>query len=171
MKLTIITIFCLLSLPSFAQKDRFVNLAASGNFNFTTHGFGTNDAGAGLGLTASFFPQHKLQLLAETGAEMFFGSKELIINPKGRENKDPVIYSIKAGPQLFISKNIALSVTYGPYLHSIETAGFTNDFGFRFGITGFSGKKKRFVTKLFMTEIPKDYDIRYFGFGVGYRFY
>lgn len=171
MKLTIITIFYLLSLPSFAQNDRPVNLAVTGNFNFTTHGFGTNDAGLGLGLNASFFPGHKLQLLAEANAESFFGSKEFIINPQGRENKAPVIYSIKAGPKFFISKNIALSVTYGPYLHSIEAAGFTNNFGFKFGITGFSGKKKRFVTKLFMTEIPKDYDIQYFGFGVGYRFY
>lgn len=171
MRFIIITIFYILSLTSFAQDNRPVNLAVTGNFNFKLRGFGTNDAGLGLGLDASFFPRHKLQLLAEANAERFFGSKELIINPHGRENKAPVIYSFNAGPRFFISKNIALSVTYGPYLHSIEAAGFTNDFGFRFGITGFLGKEKRLMTKLFMTEIPKDYDIQYFGFGVGYRFY
>lgn len=171
MKVIIITIFLLLSLTSFAQSNKPVNLAAIGNFNFKLRGFGTNDAGVGLGLNASFFARHKLQLLAEANAETFFGSKLLIINQEGRENKAPAIYSFTAGPQFFISKNIAFSVTGGSYLHSIEAVGFTNDFGFRFGITGFAGRKRRFVTKLFMTEIPKDYDIQYFGVGVGYRFY
>ena len=171
MKIIFITIFYLLSVASFAQNSRPVNLLATGNFNSKLRGFGTNNAGVGLSLNASFFARHKLQLLAEANAETFFGNKLLIINQEGKESKAPAIYSFTAGPQFFISKNIALSVTYGPYRYSIEDIGFTNDFGFRFGITGFAGRKKRFVTKLFMTEIPKSYDIQYFGIGVGYRFY
>lgn len=171
MKTFIITIFYLLPLVSSAQDNRPVNLAATGNFNFTTHGFGTNNAGAGLGLNASFFAGHKLQVLTEANAEIFFGSKLLIIGREGKESQAPAIFSFMAGPQFFISKNIAFSVTGGPYRHSIEEIGFTNELGFRFGITAFSGRKRRFVTKLFMTDIPKGYDIQYFGVGVGYRFY
>lgn len=172
MRYIIIKICCLLSLSSFGQFDKTISLRASGNFNVTRNGFGTNDAGLGLGLDASFFSNHKLNLLTETSAETFFGSKEFIINPEGRENKAPVIYSVKAGPQFFISKNIALSVTYGPSWYSIQAVSFTSDYGFKLGITGLFGKERRLVTKVFLAEIPKDnINIQYFGVGVGYRFY
>jgi hypothetical protein len=96
----------------------------------------------------------------------------LKVNPDGRENKNPVIYSIRAGSRFFISKNIALSATLGPAWHSVSAAGFTTGNSFKFAATGLFGVKRRLVAEIFMVDISKDSEnIRYFGIGLGYRFY
>lgn len=172
MKPLISIILCLLSLASVGQFDKPVSIGASRNFNFKTKGLALNDAGFGISLDASLFSNHKLQLLLETGTDRFIGDKSFIIDAKGRENKSAAIYSIKAGPQFFISKNIAISTTFGPAWHSVQAVSFTHDYGFKLGATGFWGNKRRLITKMFMVNIPKeDVSIQYFGFGLGHRFY
>ena len=172
MKSLIISITLFLSLTSYGQLDKSLSLIATGNFDFKTKGLALNDAGFGIGLDASFFSKHKFQLLLETSADRFIGDKDFVTADEGRENKSPAIYSIKAGPQFFISKNIALSATFGPAWHSIQAVGFTRDYGFKFGATGFLGDKRRLVTKIFMVYIPKEnLNIRYFGLALGYRFF
>jgi hypothetical protein len=145
---------------------------ATGNFDFKTKGLALNDAGFGIDLSASIFSKYKLQLLLETSTDRFIGDKQFIVADEGRENKSPAIYSIKAGAQYFISRKIAFSTTFGPAWYSIQAIGFTRDYGFQFGVTGFFGDKRRLVTKIFMVDIPKDnLNIRYFGLALGYRIY
>ena len=171
MKSLIVLITFFFSLTSYGQFAKSFSLMATGNFDFKTKGLALNDAGFGIGLDASFFSKHKIQLLLETSGDRFIGDKDFITADEGRENKSPAIYSIKVGPQFFISKNIALSATFGPAWHSIQAIGFTRDYGFKFGATGFLGDKKRLVTKIFIVYIPKDnLNIRYFGIALGYRF-
>lgn len=172
MKPLIITITCFLSATSYGQFDNSLTLMASGNFDFKTKGLALNDAGFGIGFDVSFFSKRKLQLLLETNTDWFIGDKLLQIDSEGRHLTSANIYSIKAGPQFFISKNIALSTTFGPAWHSIKAIGFTRDYGFKFGATGFLGDKRRLVTKIFMVYIPNDnLNIRYFGLALGYRFF
>ena len=172
MRILICTTFWFLSLTSFSQFGKPVSFGVTGNFNFKTWGLADNDAGSGISADAYFFAKHKLQLLIETNADLFFGDKNFVIDPKGRENKVPFIYSIKAGPQLFVLKRVALSATYGPAWHCIQEVGFTTGYGIKYQVTGFFGENKRLVVKGFMLHIPKAYtDIRYFGLGIGCRFY
>jgi hypothetical protein len=172
MKLLIAIVICFFTKTSYGQFDKSFSLMATGNFDFKTKGLALNDAGFGIGLDGSLFSKHKLQLLLETSTDRFIGDKQFILADEGRENKSPAIYSIKVGPQFFISKNIALSTTFGPAWHSIQAIGFTRDYGFKFGATGFLGDKRRLVTKIFMVYIPKDnLNIRYFGLALGYRFF
>jgi hypothetical protein len=172
MKILIIAILCSLSLTSYAQFEKPLSLTAGSNFNFKTKGLGMNDAGFGINLDASLFAKHKLQLLVETGSAIFIGNKLRIVYADGTENKNPVIYSIKAGPRFFISKNIALSATFGPEWHSASAVSFTADNSFKFAATGFFGVKRRLVAEIFMVDTPKDsVNIRYFGIGLGYRFH
>lgn len=171
MKLLIILIFCFLSTKSYCQFDKSFSFVTSANLDFKTKGLATNEAGMGMSLDAFLFAKHKLQLIIETSADQFIGDKLLIEDAQGRENKRAAIYTIKAGPQFFLSKKIALSTTIGPAWHSIEAVGFTRDYGFKFGITGFPGHKRRLVTKIFMVDILRDnLNIQYFGLQLGFRF-
>jgi hypothetical protein len=172
MKTTITVILIYLSLPTFGQFNKFLTLNANGSFDFKTKGLGTNDAGVGLTLDGTIFANHKLQLLLEASTDGFIGDKLLIVDAQGRSPKSAVIYSMRVGPQFFILKNIAISTTYGPFWHRIRAYEFTNDYGFKFGITTFFGKNRRFTSRVFIVTIPKDIvDIQYFGLGIGYRFY
>ena len=171
MKTLIILFFSFLSTKSYCQFYKSFSLITSANLNFKTRGLATNDAGVGINLDALLFAKHKLQLLLETSTEKFIGDKLFIIDDQGRQNKTATIYTIKAGPQFFVTKNIALSTTIGPAWHSVRAIGFSRDYGFKFAVTGFLGDKRRFVTKVFMVEILKDnLNIRYFGLQLGYRF-
>jgi hypothetical protein len=172
MKLLIILIICFLSTKSYCQFNKSFSLITSVNFDFKTKGLATNEAGAGISLDAIVFAKHKLQLLIETSADQFIGDKSFAEDAQGRENKSATIYTIKAGPQFFLSKRIALSTTIGPAWHSIEAVGFTRNYGFKFTVTGFLGHKRKLVTNLFMVDIPKDnLNIQYFGLQLGFRFH
>ena len=171
MKTLIILVCSFLSTKSYCQFDKSFSLITSANLNLKTKGLATNDAGVGISLDALLFAKHKLQLLVETGTDKFIGDKLFIVDDQGRQNKTATIYTIKAGPQFFLTKNIALSTTIGPAWHSIRAIGFSRDYGFKFAITGFHGVKRRIVTKIFLVEILKDnLNIRYFGLQLGYRF-
>ena len=171
MKILLILVFSFLSNKSYCQFDKSLSFIASANLNFKTRGLATNDAGVAMSLDALLFAKHKLQLFVETGTDKFFGDKLFIVDDQGRQNKTASIYTIKAGPQFFVTKNIALSTTIGPAWHSIRAIGFSRDYGFKFAVTGFLGVKRRIVTKIFMVEILKDnLNVRYFGLQLGYRF-
>ena len=170
MKSLIIVILFFSSVWSFGQFDRFTSVNASLGFDFKTKGLGTNDAGFGLMIDGSLFANHKFQLLIENSEEVFIGNKLLVADSLGRKAKSDVINSIRAGAQIFLSRNIAISTTYGPAWHRIYAYEFTRDFGFLFSITTFLGHDKRFTSKLFMATISGDVrNIKYFGFRVGYR--
>jgi hypothetical protein len=170
MKHLIFIIISFFSSATYGQFEKSLSLITTGNFDFKTKGLNRNDAGFGISLDASLFSKHKLQLLLETSVERFMGDKLGFADPQGRENKSALIYIIKAGPQFFILKNIAISTTIGPAWHSIRAVGFTRDFCFKFGVTGFFGDKRRLVTKIFIVDIPNDnLNIQYFGIGLGYR--
>lgn len=167
----IIVIFCFLLARSYGQFDRSFSIITSANFNFNTKGLATNEAGVGISADAILFAKHKLQLLIETSSERFIGDKLLTVDARGRENKNAAIYTIKAGPQFFLSKKIALSTTIGPAWHSIEAVGFTRDYGLKFAVAGFLGHKRRLVARIFMVDIPNDnLNIRYLGLQLGFRF-
>jgi hypothetical protein len=156
----------------FGQLEKSTTFRATANFNIVLDGLATNDAGVGLGFDASFFSKNKLQVLIETSADCFIGDKVMVIDPvTGKEGKSAAIYSIKAGPQFFITKNIALAATYGPAWHVLRDFDYTVDYGFKYSITGFLGRQKRFVTKVFMVNISvEEQQIQYLGIAAGVRF-
>ena len=156
----------------FGQFEKATTFRATANFNIVLDGLATNDAGVGLGLDASFFSKSRLQALIETSADRFIGDKLLVVNPTtGKEAKSAAIYSIKVGPQFFITRRFALAATYGPAWHVLRDFDYTIDYGFKYSITGFLGKQKRLVTKVFMVNIPvEEQQIQYLGFSAGFRF-
>ena len=156
----------------FGQLEKATTFRATANFNIVLDGLATNDAGVGLGLDASFFSKSKLQALVETSADRFIGDKLLVADPiTGKEAKGAAVFSVKAGPQFFITRNLALAATYGPAWHVLRDFDYTVDYGFKYSITGFLGNQKRFVTKVFMVNIPvEEQQIQYLGIAAGFRF-
>ena len=172
MKYLLLIIISISSLPCFGQAAKFIDLQVIGNINFKTRGLATNDAGVGINLDAALFSTHKLQLLVEGSSAVFIGDKLLVTDSMERKAESAVIHSITAGLQYFISKKIAVSVLYGFNWHRIRAFEFTQDDGYKFCVTGFTGNKKRTLIQFFMVDVPrKEIDIRYFGIGIGYKFY
>ena len=161
-----------LSLFSLGQTGKNVSLKALANFNFATNGLATNEAGAGLGLDASFFSKKKIQLLFELSSDWFFGDKLLVVdNATGKEAKKAAIHSIKAGPQLVLSNKMTIAATYGPAWHVLRDFHFSTDAGFKFSLSGFWGTNNCFATKIFFVTIPTDQqNISYFGVAAGIKF-
>ena len=172
MKQVCLLFFMITQLSSFGQFDKSTTLRATANFNLTLNGLATNDAGVGLGIDASFFSKHRLQALIETSADWFIGDKLLVLDSvTGKAAKSAAVRSIKIGPQFFITKRIAVSVTYGPAWHTVRAFNYSMDYGFKYSVTGFLGNKRRFTTKVFMVDIPvKERNILYLGLAAGVRF-
>jgi hypothetical protein len=156
----------------FSQFDKSVSLRATGNFEFALNGLATNTNGIGFAFDAAFFSKHRLQALVEVNADRFFGDKFLVIDTAtGKEAKRAAVLSIKAGPQFFVTKNIALSATYGPAWHVVREFKYSLDYGFQYSVTGFLGNQRRFIVKVFMVSIPtEELNIQYIGLAAGYRF-
>lgn len=170
-KSIIVILFSTCTLSCFAQFDKSITYRATANFNAVLNGLATNDAGIGVGLDASLFSKYRLQALIETSAERFIGDKLLITDSTGKPAKSAAVYSVKAGPQFFLSKNLALSVTYGPVWYVLREFKYSMDYGLKYSITGFLGVQRRFVTKVFMVNIPtSEQKIQYLGLAGGYRF-
>lgn len=160
-----------MAVSCFAQFDKPISIRATGNFNVALRGLGVDDAGVGLGLDASFFSKHRLQALVETSLDHFFGDKSLYIDTLTGKDAKTNIYNIKAGPQFFITKNFALSATYGPSWYKVRDFDYATDYGFKYSITGFLGKKRHFVAKVFIVDIPAQFQrIQYLGFAAGIKF-
>lgn len=159
-------------LSCFGQLDKAVTLRATANFNVALKGLATNDAGIGLAIDASFFSQHKLQALLETSGDWFFGDKLLVIDANtGEKARSAAVHGIRLGPQFFVHKNLALSVTYGPSWYVVRELEYTRDKGFKYSATGFLGDKRRIIAKGFMVNIPaSEQNIKYLGLALGFRF-
>ena len=156
----------------FGQFDKLVTFQAKANFNIALNGLATNDAGIGVGFDASFFSKSRLQAIIEASADRFFGDKLLIIDPvSGKEGKSAAVYSIKAGPQFFITKNLAAATAYGPAWHVVRDVDYSLDFGFTHSLTCFFGRERRFVAKVFLVDIQADVRrVQYLGVAAGLRF-
>ena len=168
-------LLALLGLPTvscFGQFNKALTIRPTAHINIVLNGLGMNDAGGGLGLDVSFFSRHRLQVLIETSADGFIGDKLLHIDTVTEEEaKNAAVYSIKAGPQFFIAPHWALAVTYGPAWHIVRDFNYSVDGGFNYSLTGFLGRKRRLVTKLFLVTIPIDeQNIQYMGISAGVRF-
>lgn len=161
----------LVALHAQGQFDRKVFMDFTGNFFAGQKAFNLDNAGYGLSLDASFPGYSRWQVTVSPNAGHFFGDKILYIPDEGRVNDGPVVYNLFAGPQYFITKRIAISLTAGLSWYSIHTRGFSTGAGYQAAATGFLGKKRRFVLKFLFTEIPKKVkNLQYMGIGVGYRF-
>jgi hypothetical protein len=157
----------------FAQFDKQVVARATANFNIVLDGLGTNDAGVGLGLDISFFSKRKLQLVLEGSGDWFIGDKLGIADSLGEyiHTKSARAYSLRLGPQYFINKNIAVSVTYGPAWYVFRATEYVTDHSFRYSIIGFWGKRRHFTTKVFLSQIgTRRPNVSYLGIAAGMRF-
>lgn len=171
MRFLFVFAFWFLSCKTYGQFDKSFHLVASANADVGLRGLANNEVGMGVGVDAFLFAKNKLQVLVEAGAERFIGDKLYVLDARGRENKTAAIYTLKAGPQFFVSNRISLSATVGPGWHSVRDIGFTTDIGFKYAIAAYLGDQRRSVTKIFMVNIPnKNLRIRYFGLQFGYRF-
>ncbi|HZF64291.1 MAG TPA: hypothetical protein VEZ55_07405 [Chitinophagaceae bacterium] len=139
------------------------------NVNLPLKGLATNDAGFGVTVDAAFLSKSKLQALVETSADYFLGDKLLIVDANsGKQAKRPSIYSIRFGPQLFITPALAISATCGPTWHVVRDFRHSLDDGFRFSANTFLGKKRSVAARFYMVTIPNK--IHYLGTSVGVRF-
>lgn len=171
MKRLLILLFAITTLTCFGQLNESVSLRATGNINAVLKGLGANSIGAGLGLDVSFFSKHRLQALVETSTDRFMGDKMLVFDSATGKTGRTAVYSFKAGPQLFVTKNIALSATYGPSWYKVNDIDYSMRYGFKYSITGFLGAQRRFITKVFVINIPTAaLNIQYAGFALGHRF-
>ena len=154
------------------QFDKQITFRATANFNVVIGGLATNDAGAGLELNASFFSRKKLQLVVEGSGDLFIGDKFMVVDAvDGRAAKNAAVYSFKAGPQYFVTKNIAIAATCGPTWHVLREFDYTLDIGFKYSFNAFWGKRRSFITRLFFVQIPTEsQNIQYLGIGAGLRF-
>jgi len=169
MRHLILILFLITAVSGFSQFDKSISLRTTGNFNVALGGLGVDDAGVGFGLDASFLSKHRLQAIVETSLDHFFGDKSLYIDRITGKDAKTNIYSIKAGPQFFITRNLALSATYGPTWYKVRDFDYTRNYGFKYSITGFFGERKRFIAKVFMVNIPaQDRKIQYLGFAAGF---
>jgi hypothetical protein len=172
MKQVCLIFFIITQLSCFGQFDKSITLRATANFNFALNGLATNDAGVGLGIDASFFSKHRLQALIETSADWFIGDKLLVLDSAtGKAAKSAAVHSVKIGPQIFITKNLAVSATYGPAWYTVRDFNYSMDYGFKYSVTGFLGDKRRFTAKVFIVDIPtKQRSVLYLGLAAGVRF-
>jgi hypothetical protein len=158
MKYVFSTVLLLSTLFCFGQFDRTITLVTAANFSVPLKGAGVNEAGFGISFDAHFFSKQRLQVLLESSADYFVGAKE---------GGFLSIFS-SAGPQFFVTKNIAASVTYGTPWNAEVWA-----HGFKYSISGF---KERFTAKVFMINLPdrqkgdiQYVGIRYIGVSAGVR--
>ncbi|MEJ7912443.1 MAG: hypothetical protein WKF70_04765 [Chitinophagaceae bacterium] len=172
MKQVLSVFFTIFQLSCLAQFDKPLSVRATANFNGVREGLATNDAGFGLGLDVSFFSTHRLQALIETSADWFVGDKLLVINATtGESSKPAAVHSIKFGPQFFVHKSLALSVTYGPAWSVLQDWQYSRNNGIKYSVTGFVGRERKTIAKLFMVNLPTPQNrIQYFGFAAGIRF-
>lgn len=171
MRLFLLLLFSINVLSGFGQTHKSILLWPAAHFNFGTKGLGADDAGFGAELNASLFSQHQLHSLVEGSSDHFFGDKVYYTDASGKELNRSALYSLKVGAQYSVSKQVALSATFGPAWHCFHETAFTTDYGFRFGATAFLGKQQRLVLKAAATTLSTaEVPVHYFSFGMGYRF-
>lgn len=177
MKNVILIAFCFISFCCFGQFEKSTSFSTTGNFNIALKGLGYAEVGLGAGLSASFFSKHRLQAVIEAQTARFKDNLHEYDVITGEIAKTAV-YTVGAGPQLCISRRIALSVTYGPCWYKALYTDYSFGYGFQYSISGFWDSKRRFITKVFMVHIPAKEPpiqyagpIQYLGLTAGYRFW
>lgn len=165
-----LTIALLLSLGSLAQREKPVSLRFTGQFDFSVRGMALNNAGMGVNTGISFFAKKRVNLLTEAHSHWYIGDKQLIIDNDGKALPNGSLHALQAGPQVFLSKTLALSTTYGVAWHRQDEWDYTRDAGYRVALTGYFGDQNNFITQLSWLQVPRpDANIRHWGIGVGYR--
>lgn len=156
----------------FGQFDKFVTVRATGHLNAVLKGLGLNEVGAGVGLDASLFSKGRLQLLFEGSTNHFLGDKALRIDSfSGKHSMNTAVFDLKVGPQYFITRNIAVAITYGPSWHVFRDFNYTVDDGLKYSVSGFWGPRRKFITRISLSDVPTDRErIKYLSFAAGVRF-
>jgi hypothetical protein len=171
MRQLLVLTFSLIVMISQAQFHEGTSFRATANFNIVLKGLATNEAGAGLGFDASFFSKHRLQLILETSADRYIGDKVLVFNSRTGEHAKTAVYGLRSGPQFFLTKSVAVAVTYGPSWHKVRDFDYSMNGGFKYSLTGFLGANRNCVVKLFMVDINAAVQhIQYLGLAAGVRF-
>ena len=158
----------LITLNSFAQREKPVSLRFTGQFDFAVRGMGLNNAGMGVQTAVSFFARQPVQFLAEAGNHWYIGDKTLIMDADGKALPNGSLHTFQAGPQVFLTPTLALCATYGVALHRHHERDYDLDEAYRVGLTGYFGDANNFITQLSWMQVPEA-NIRHFGIGVGYR--
>ena len=166
--LTLLTLFVTLS--CWAQREKPISVRMTGQFDFGVRGMGTNDAGMGVEAALSLFARKQVQLLTEAHSLFYIGDKSLLVGSDGKELPNAGLHTLQAGPQVFLSKTLALCVTYGLAWHRYQEHHYTLDDGYRVALTGYFGEQNNFITQLSWMQVPREEgNIRQFGIGFGYR--
>lgn len=172
MKHLLIGLFCLVATATaFSQFNKPVSASTTARLSAVINGLATNEAGYGVGVDVAFFSKNRVQLLVESSWDCFIGDKLLVIDPvSGKEARKATVYAFGVGPQVFLSKRLAFSATYGPAWHVLRNIHYSLDDGFKVSLTGFSGNKDHFMAKLFGAAVPtRERTIQYVGLAVGLR--
>lgn len=167
MKAVLIALFVLQTFCAAAQKK--LSLAAVGNVNVATKGLGLNDAGFGLAVAANALPKHALQPKVEAGIDRFIGDKLLALDANGNAlNRNPAVWSTKAGVELFPASSYSLSAAYG--LAHYSWKGETVNHGiFKAALAVYFGQGRKGLFALSYSALPNR-GIRFFGLHAGFRF-
>lgn len=153
-----------------AQFKKPVTVRATAAAIIPLNGLATNDFGLGAGIDASFFSQHRLQAIVETGADLFVGDKLLRYDSaNNRTNGQASAYTLKAGLQFFLTKRFAIAASAGSSWWLVRTFSHTASLVHSQSITGFLGRNRRFITKL-SSEILPIARISYLKLSLGFRF-
>ena len=172
MKYHLIITSLLCWLNGLAQIDQPVTVSAALHLNSFVKGIGTNDAGAGLDFSISIFTPHRLHALIDASAARFIGDKRYIVDgTTGEEAVNARLYNLHAGPELFVTKRLALSISYGCSWHKIRAFDYSTDRGLKYGLTTWLGKQRSIVGKIFLVSInAPNRRMQYLATGLGYRF-
>jgi hypothetical protein len=165
------TILCVHT-SAFAQFDKVIGLRVGGHFDFLVKAPSHDDAGFGLNVDIPVMNRNKFHALITAHIERLLGDKSGFVNPQGRLNKASAIHGVQAGPEYFVIPDIAISVQYGIFWHSINEVSFNSNDGYRVGITFLPGKSRAFVMQISRTSISRPVvPVRYYTFGLGYRLF
>lgn len=160
-----------LTLPCFCtvQGQKNYSLSTSIHFDFGTKGLSTNDAGIGLGVHSNFFSKKKLQVRTEAAVDHFIGNKLLYIDNLGNHyNGNPTMISLKAGPEIFIFKNISVAGLYGVVGYKWFADKMRSDV-LKLLITAYPEKLKRSLFSFYYSPIPQHRTkVHFFGVSLGY---
>lgn len=160
----------LLSLSCWGHREKPLSVRFAGQFDFAVRGMAMNDAGMGAMAGLSVFARQRVQLLAEGGSHWYIGDKQYIMDREGRELPNGSLHTVQAGPQVFLTKTLALSATYGVAWFRLHDWDHQADEAYRVALTGYFGDHNNFITQLSWMQVPQpEMTIRHFGIGVGYR--
>jgi hypothetical protein len=158
------------SLGCWGQREKPISVRMTGQYDFGVRGMGMNDGGMGVDAALSLFAKKRMQLLTEAHSHLYIGDKSFVIDSDGKELPNGSLHSLQMGPQVFLSKTLALSAIYGLAWHRHHQWSYSLDDGYRLALTGYFGDQNNFITQLsWMQVLGEEGNIRHFGIGVGYR--